>query len=56
MGLKEKFISFCEQQKAANHEKLVKGTTHPDTIDAYEKANKLKREILEAIDENSSYK
>ena len=55
MGLKEKFISFCEFQKAANHEREVKGPAHKDTINAYEKANQLKREILEAIDENSNH-
>ena len=54
MGLRSKFINFCEQSKVANEMKMVKGPEDPTTIEAYEKANKLKREILEAIDENSN--
>ena len=56
MELKSKFISFCEQSKVANELKTVKGPNDPSTLQAYEKANKLKREILEAIDENSNFK
>jgi len=56
MGLKSKFISFCEQSKVANELKMVRGPNDPSTLEAYEKANKLKREILEAIDENSNFK
>lgn len=52
MGLKEKFINFCEQSKVANEYKTIKGIQHPDTVKAYEKANLLKRLILEGIDEN----
>lgn len=52
MGLKEKFIMFCELSKSANEVKEYKGSDHPDTIKAYEKANNMKREILEGIDED----
>lgn len=55
MGLKAKFIMFCEQSKAANETKMVKGPNHPDTIEAYAKANNLKREILEGLDENRNH-
>ena len=55
MRLKEKFIKFCELQKAANFERSVKGHDHLDTIKAYERANQLKREILEGLDENSNH-
>jgi hypothetical protein len=55
MTLKEKFISFCELQKAANLERSLKGHEDRDTIEAYERANKLKREILEGLDENSNH-
>jgi hypothetical protein len=55
MRLKDKFISFCELQKTANLERSLKGHEHQDTIKAYERANKLKREILEGLDENSNH-
>jgi len=55
MGLKDKFIKFCEIQKAANHERSIKGHEHRDTIKVYERANQLKREILEELDENSNH-
>lgn len=52
MGLKERFIMFCEYQRAAEKSKEIKGSDHPDTVKAYAKANDMKREILEGIDEN----
>lgn len=55
MGLKAKFIVFCELSKVANEIKTVKGPDHPDTIEAYAKANDLKREILEGLDENRNH-
>ena len=56
MGLKEKFIKFCEQSKVANELKTARGYNDSKTLEAYEQANKLKREILEEIDENSNFK
>ena len=55
VGLKDKFIKFCELQKAANLERSLKGPESRDTIAAYERANQLKREILEGLDENSNH-
>lgn len=55
MGLKDKFIKFCELQNTANLERSLKGTESRDTIAAYERANQLKREILEELDENSNH-
>lgn len=52
MGLKEKFIMFCELSKSANESKEHKGSDHPDTVKAYAKANDMKKKILEGIDEN----
>lgn len=54
MGLKENFIMFCELSKVANEMKNRMGSDHPDTIKAYDKANKIKRAILEGIDETSN--
>ena len=52
MGLKEQFIKFCEASRVANEFRERKGPDDAETIKAYDNANKLKRNILEGIDEN----
>lgn len=54
MSIKTLFLSYVEHQRTANDTKAVKGFNHPSTIEAYEKANKLKRMILEQLDELES--
>ena len=57
MGLKEKFLSYTELQRGANESKFAYGTQSPLTSEAYEKANRAKRELLnmlEAIDNGAN--
>ena len=51
MSLKEKFLVYVELQRNANDIKNSKGSSHNDSIAAYEKANIVKREILNALDD-----
>lgn len=50
MPLKEKFLMFVEQQRSANSCKEVYGAHDPKTVDAYQRANEMKREVLDLID------
>ena len=54
MGMKEKFLTYVEVQRAANATRLHKGTDHPDTKVAYEQANKLKRELLIIMEQHEN--
>ena len=58
MSLKNKFLMYVEQQRTANATKDAKGSDSRETAEAYEKANRLKREFLDMIEqyENSSSK
>jgi len=49
--LKEKFLSYVEQQRAANQAREAYGSDDPRTVDAYMKANQTKREVLTLIEE-----
>ena len=51
MSLKNKFLSYVEMQRSANDMRVAKGSDDPSTVDAYMKANQLKREILNLIEE-----
>ena len=51
MALKEKFIVFCEMQRSARETRERQGVDHPDTKEAYEKANDLKRQVLDMIED-----
>lgn len=50
MALKEKFLSYVEQQRSANATREAYGTDDPRTVDAYQKANQIKREILDMLE------
>lgn len=50
MSIKALFLSYVEHQRAANDFKVAKGFNHPITVEAYDKANNLKRKILEQLD------
>ena len=50
MPLKEKFLSYVEQQRSANAAREAYGPDDPKTVDAYMKANETKREVLNMID------
>lgn len=50
MILKDKFVAFAELLENAMVERYRKGTTHPDVVEAFEKANSYKRDILNMID------
>ena len=50
MPLKEKFLSYVEMQRSANDCKDAYGIESEKTKEAYEKANQLKREILDALE------
>lgn len=49
MSLKDKFLVYVEYQRAAEHALRTQGPTA--SIDSFEKANKLKRDILMMMDE-----
>ena len=49
--LKDKFLTFCELQRNANAIRHDKGCDHDYTIEAYERANGKKREVLNMIEE-----
>ena len=51
MGLKEQFLMYVELQRSANESKIINGPNHESTHSAYDKANKVKREILNVIEE-----
>lgn len=54
MNIKHKFLTYVELQKSANDLKFQIGTNNPRTAAAYDKANTLKRELLnifESIEE-----
>ena len=51
MALKEKFLSYVEQQRSANAYKEAYGPDDPKTVDAYQRANQTKREVLSLIEE-----
>lgn len=51
MGLKEKFITYCELQRSARDQRERRGTDDPVTVEAYAKANAAKREVLNMIEE-----
>jgi len=51
MGLKEKFISYCELQRSARNYRERLGADDKQTISAYDKANAAKREVLNMIEE-----
>ena len=56
MPLKEKFLNYVEKQRSANDVRMSKGSDHPSTVDAYQEANQLKREVLNLIEELESNK
>ena len=50
MSLKNLFLKYVETQRAANECKMVNGAESKLTIAEYDKANKLKREILNMME------
>lgn len=48
-NLKDKFLTYCELQRNANAIRHEKGIDDSNTIEAYEKANKKKREVLDLM-------
>ena len=50
MPLKEKFLTYVEQQRNANSIREQKGPYDPETRRAYAFANDLKREVLYMIE------
>ena len=51
MSLKEKFLMYAELQRSANSYKEAFGPDDPKTVDAYQKANEVKRNVLIDIEE-----
>ena len=51
MSLKNKFLSYVEHQRNANAIRFEKGPNSPETVEAYAKANQLKRELLDMIED-----
>jgi len=49
--VKDKFLSYVEQQRSANATREAYGPDDPRTVDAYMKANQTKREVLNLIEE-----
>lgn len=49
MSLAERFLRYVELQRAAEATRLAHGYADSQTISAYEEANELKREVLDAI-------
>lgn len=51
MSLKEKFLTYVEMQRSARNYREVHGVDNPKTVDAYQRANQVKREVINMIDE-----
>ena len=51
MPIKEKFLSYVELQRSANDCRNAYGIDDPKTVDAYQRANEVKRIVLREIDE-----
>jgi len=51
MSLKEKFLQFAELRRSANSHREAYGSDDPKTVDAYQKANKMKRLVMNEIEE-----
>jgi hypothetical protein len=51
MPIKERFLSYVELQRGANAAREAFGSDDPRTVDMYQKANEVKREVLSAIEE-----
>jgi hypothetical protein len=49
-SLKSKFLNYVETQRNANDIRMHKGPDHILTTEAYDAANKLKRETLDMIE------
>ena len=50
MALKETFLSYVELQRNANSMRESHGADDPKTVDAYQRANEVKRTVLDMID------
>jgi hypothetical protein len=55
MGLKEKFLSYVEMQRSANDYRNAHGSDDIRTVEAYQRANDTKRQVLDMI-ENIEYR
>ena len=51
MSVKERFLSYVEMQRSARQMREVRGPDDPITINAYQAANQVKREVLDLIEE-----
>jgi hypothetical protein len=51
MSLKEKFLMYAELQRSANSYKDAFGPDDPKTVDAYQRANEMKRLVMNEIEE-----
>jgi hypothetical protein len=51
MPLKEKFLQFAELQRSANSYREAYGSDDPKTVDAYQRANEMKRLVMNEIEE-----
>lgn len=51
MAIKEKFLTYVELQRSANDFRTAFGIDDLRTVEAYQKANLLKREVLTAIED-----
>lgn len=51
MSLKEKFLSYVEMQRSARSYREFHGPDDPKTVNAYQRANQMKREVLNLIED-----
>jgi hypothetical protein len=51
MPLKEKFLSYVEMQRSANDRKTAYGPDDIRTVEAYQKANDMKRNFMNQLEE-----
>ena len=51
MPLKEKFLSYVEMQRNANSHKEAYGPDDIRTVEAYQKANDMKRKFMNELEE-----
>ena len=51
MPIKERFLSYVELQRAANFARDAYGPDDQRTIEAYDKANVMKRRVMNEIEE-----
>lgn len=51
MSIKDRFLKYVELQRNANDYRIAHGASDIRTVEAYQKANEVKRTVLSEIEE-----